>query len=181
MQRLLEWTLERIRSESSDFSWMEEFRFEWTPLTRSAIVKLLEGQSMLLLTDERRVWFKSYVLSHINDPQRQRPFLPVYDMRAIFPNLPELGRTEDMELMEDMFSISFPNGYFIWYIGDGEESVSKFPYRNEESLLWLIDRELPESFQLRGSDPLLDIKLLQLYKLFDQTLEAALFAQLDMG
>jgi hypothetical protein len=43
-----------------------------------------------------------------------------------------------------------------------------------------MDEEVQNSFALRTSDPLLDIKLLQLYKLFDNTLSAALFGDLDL-
>ena len=43
-----------------------------------------------------------------------------------------------------------------------------------------MDEEVQNSFALRTSDPLLDIKLLQLYKLYDNTLSAALFGELEL-
>ena len=41
MQQLLKWTLQTIREEESSFSWMEEYRYEWAPLVKSAV-----GQSI---------------------------------------------------------------------------------------------------------------------------------------
>jgi len=46
--------------------------------------------------------------------------------------------------------------------------------------LWIIDEEVENSFVVKSSDKNLDIKLLQLYKLFDATLEAVLFGELDL-
>ncbi len=180
MRQLLDWTLDTIRSEHSDFSWMEEFRFEWTPLVKSVVSRLIEGQTMLVMSDNRREWFKSYILSHVNDPKKDRPFLPIFDINGIYQCMDRLNRTEDMDILNDMLSISFPEGYFIWYIGDGDHTSSKFAFSRDDSYLWLIDKELPESFRLSGSDPLLDIKLIQLYKLLDKTIEAVLFAEVDI-
>jgi hypothetical protein len=43
-----------------------------------------------------------------------------------------------------------------------------------------MDEEVENSFSLRSGDEMLDIKLLQLYKLFDLTLSQALFGELDL-
>jgi hypothetical protein len=180
MQQLLEWTLSTIRSESSDFSWMEEFRFDWTPLVKSAAAKILEGQTVLLLTDKRREWFGRYVLGTVNRPELKRPYLPFYPLEGIFPNLSEMESNQDMQLLEDMLEISYPHGWFLWYIGESGDRNAKFAYRNDENFLWLLDEQVPGSFTLRRHDPLLDIKLLQLYKLFDRTLEAALFNEVGL-
>jgi hypothetical protein len=180
MQQLLEWTLAAIRSESSDFSWMEEFRFDWTPLVKNAVSRILEGQTVLILTDSRREWFARYIVGTINRPELRRPFLPLYALEGIFPNLPEMETSQDMELLEDLLEISYPGGWFLWYIGEGNDRHARFAYRNEENFLWLLDEQVPGSFTLRRHDPLLDIKLLQLYKLFDRTLEAALFNEVGL-
>ncbi len=180
MRQLLDWTLEAIRNESSDFSWMEEFRFEWTPLTKSFVSRVIEGQSVIIMSDKKREWFKRYILSSVNDSTNQRPFLPFFDINGIYSEMDLLIRSEDMDILEDMLSISFPNGYFLWYIGDGEHRDSKFAFRSNDNYLWLIDKELPESFRLSGTDPLLDIKLIQLYRLLDKTIEATLFSEIDI-
>ena len=79
-----------------------------------------------------------------------------------------------------MLEISYPNGYYIWYIGKGDHPFTKIAYRNDDNFLWLMDEEAQNSFHLRGADPILDIKLLQLYKLFDETLSAVLFGELEL-
>ena len=79
-----------------------------------------------------------------------------------------------------MLDISYPNGYYIWYIGRGDHPYTKLAYRNDDNFLWVMDEEVQNSFALRSSDPLLDIKLLQLYKLFDMTISASLFGDLDL-
>ena len=180
MQALLNWTLETIRSDESDFSWMEEVRFDWAPLVRSAVAKMIEGQTLLIITDDKRKWFAQYILNAINCTDKGRPFLPVYDMKSCFPKLHRIQDTKEIELMEDMMDISFPNGYFIWYIGDSGYNYTKIAYRNDENFLWVMNSEVPNSFALRDSDPLLDIKLIQLYKLFDQTVEAVLYGEVNL-
>ncbi len=180
MQQLLKWTLDTIREEESCFSWMEEYRYEWAPLVKSAASQVVEGKTVLIVTDESHKWFAKYILNAINDLGKQRPFLPFYQLTENFPNLQNIHTTQDIELLEDMLDISYPNGYYIWYIGRGDHPYTKLAYRNHDNFLWVLDEEVQNSFLLRSSDPLLDIKLLQLYKLFDSTLTAVLFGDLDL-
>jgi len=180
MQQLLNWTLEAIRHEESCFSWMEEHRYDWTPLVKSAVSKVIEGQTILMVTDEESRWFSRYVSTKINSLQSGRPLLSCYSLLSVFPNLSTLSTTQDIELLEDMLDISYPNGYFIWYIGRGDHPFTKLVFRNDENFMWVIDEQMPNSFTLRESDPLLDIKLLQLYKLFNLTIDAVLFSELDL-
>ncbi|MEA3490965.1 MAG: HobA family DNA replication regulator [Campylobacterota bacterium] len=181
MQKLLNWTLETIRGDESEFSWMEEYRYDWAPLVQSATAKILDGQTVLILTDDENHWFGDYVTTKINSLHSNRPFLSFYLLRSIFPNFSSVISTQEIELLEDMLDISYPNGYFIWYIGRGDHPYTKFVYRSDENFMWVIDEEVQNSFPLRGSDALRDIKLLQLYKLFDQTINVALFGELDLG
>jgi hypothetical protein len=180
MKALLSWTLETIRKEKSDFSWMEEYRYEWAPLVKSSVSQILEGKSVLIITDEQYQWFGTYIINHINNLQKNRPLLPVYSLTDCFPNLKSIHTTQEIQLLEDMLEISYPNGYYLWYIGRGDHPYTKIAYRNEESFLWIMDEEVQNSFAFRSSDPLLDIKLLQLYKLFDTTLSAALFGDIEL-
>jgi len=179
MQQLLKWTLETIREEDC-FSWMEEHRYEWAPIVKSAVEQMLEGKTVLLLTDVPRKWFGKYVLENINDLQKNRPLLPVFPMAKMFPSLGTLSSTQEVQLFEDMLDLAYPNGYFVWYIGKGNHPFTKLAYRCEDSFLWIMDEEVENSFSLRSSDEMLDIKLLQLYKLFDLTLSQALFGELDL-
>jgi len=180
MQQLLKWTLETIREEESCFSWMEEHRYEWAPLVKSAVSQSIEGKTVLVVTDESRKWFGKYILHSINDLQKNRPLLPFYQLSECFPNLQNIHSTQDLQLLEDMLEISYPNGYYIWYIGKGDHPYTKLAFRCEDSFLWIMDEEVQNSFSLRSSDILLDIKLLQLFKLFDKTLSAVLFGELDL-
>lgn len=180
MQRLLNWTLETIRAEESEFSWMEEFRYYWTPLVASATSKIIQGQTILIVTDDERRWFGEYVTGKINSIDKNRPFLPFYLLENIFPNLAQTTSSQSLELLEDMLDLSYPNGYFIWYIGRGDHPYTKIIYRNDDNFMWMIDEEIQNSFQIRSSDGLLDIKLLQLYKLFDSTIDIVLFGDLDL-
>jgi len=180
MQKLLKWTLDTIREEESSFSWMEEYRYEWAPLVKSAVSQSIEGKTVLILTDDSHKWFGKYILNSVNDLKKHRPLLPFYRLVDIFPNFQGLSSTEDLQLLEDMLEISYPNGYYVWYIGKGNHPYTKLAYRADNSFLWILDEEVQNSFALRSSDPLLDIKLLQLYKLFDNTLSAALFGELEL-
>jgi len=180
MQQLLKWTLETIREEESSFSWMEEYRYEWAPLVKNAVSQVVDGKTVLIVTDESHKWFAKYILNAINDLGKQRPFLPFYKLAENFPNLQNIQATQDIQLLEDMLDISYPNGYYIWYIGKGNHPYTKLAYRNHDNFLWVLDEEVQNSFLLRSSDPLLDIKLLQLYKLFDATLTVSLFGELDL-
>lgn len=180
MQQLLKWTLDTIREDESCFSWMEEYRYEWAPLVKSAVSQILNGKTALIITDESHIWFGKYILKQINDLKKNRPLLPFYPLSNSFPHLPSMRSTQEMQLLEDMLEISYPNGYFFWYIGKGDHPCTKIAYRNEESFLWIMDEEVQNSFALRSSDPLIDIKLLQLFKLFDTTLSAALFGDIEI-
>ena len=85
MQQLLKWTLETIREEESSFSWMEEYRYEWAPLAKSAVSQSIEGKTALIITDEAHEWFAKYILNNINDLKKNRPLLPFYSLSSCFP------------------------------------------------------------------------------------------------
>ena len=180
MTSILNWTLDTIREEDSSFSWMEECRYDWVPVVQSAVRKIIEGQTILILTDDKRGWYSKYVASKINNLQNERPFLPVYTLKSMFPHLEKMNNTQELDLLEDMFNISYPNGYFIWYIGSAESPYTKFVFRNDENLLWIIDGDVPNSFYLRGGNSSLDIKLIQLFKLFNKTIDSALFGDISL-
>ena len=180
MQQLLKWTLDTIREEESCFSWMEEYRYEWAPLVKNAVSQVLEGKTVLIITDDSHEWFGNYIVNAVNDLGKYRPLLPFYKLSDNFPHLSNIKATDEIQLLEDMLDISYPNGYYIWYIGRGDHSLTKLAYRNQDNFLWVLDEEVQNSFALRSADPLLDIKLLQLYKLFDMTLSASLFGDLDI-
>nr|MDA3908544.1 hypothetical protein [Sulfurimonas sp.] len=90
MERFLKWTLESIRKDGSMMSWMEEKRFEWVPLASSLLQNLLDGQSIIVITDDDREWFGEYILKSINSASKNRPLLPVVSIKTFFPNIHQL-------------------------------------------------------------------------------------------
>ncbi|WP_331775880.1 HobA family DNA replication regulator [Sulfurospirillum sp. 1612] len=179
MQKFLKWSLENIRKDSSMMSWMEEKRFEWVPLNVSMLKNLLAGHTILIVTDDDREWFGQYVLSDVNRLTKNRPILPFVSLKALFPNLNTLKTKEDIELLENMLMQSFPNGYTYFYVGKNNNIKMQIAKRKDDSFIWVMDEQLQNSFFLSSSDENLDIKLIQLYKLLDKSINALLFAEVD--
>ncbi|MDX1808081.1 MAG: HobA family DNA replication regulator [Sulfurospirillaceae bacterium] len=179
MQKFLKWSLENIRKDSSMMSWMEEKRFEWVPLNVSMLKNLLEGHTILVITDDDREWFCEYMLGDINKLTKNRPILPFLSLKSLFPNLNTLKTKEDIELLEDMLFQSFPNGYTYFYIGKNNNIKMQIAKRKDDSFIWVMDEQLQNSFFLSSNDENLDIKLIQLYKLLDKSINALLFAEVD--
>ncbi|WP_024955360.1 HobA family DNA replication regulator [Sulfurospirillum arcachonense] len=180
MQRFLKWTLKTIRKDGSMMSWMEEKRFEWVPLASSMLQKLLAGQSIIVITDDDRDWFGEYILKTVNLGNKNRPLLPFVSIKTFFPNIHQLKNKEDIELLEDMLSQSFLNGYTFFYIGKSNDIKMQLAKRNDESFSWVLDEHLQNSFYLSSGDDLLDIKLIQLFRLLDKSIDAVLFAEVSL-
>jgi len=181
MKDLLTWTLETIRSDDTMMSWLEERRYDWAPIVDNAISKILEGQTVILLTDEQNGWFEKYIIHNINRSNVNRPLMPFFSFDALYPFANTIKKDQDIDILFDMLDLSYPQGYFFWYIGKADHPKARIAFRNDESLLWVMDEEMTNSFTLRSYDELIDIKLLQLFRLFDKTLSAALFAEIDLG
>lgn len=177
MQDLIKWTLEAIREEGSSMSWMEERRVEWTPLLASRLKFLLDGRTFIVITDDERAWFEAYILKKINHPFSARPLLPFVSLRAIYPAFDELNTKEQNLLLQDMLSLTFPNGYVFFYIGKSMDKRAQIAKSNNDSYMWLFDEQVQNSFFLSSSDKNLDIKLISLFKLLDKSIDAALFAK----
>lgn len=177
MQQFLKWTLDTIREDDSMMSWMEEKRFEWVPLAVSMLRNLLDGQTIILITDEDREWFSKYTLKAINNKNKNRPLLPFVSLKTFYPNLDSLKSIEEIELLEDLLSQSFPNGYIFFYVGKGNDIKMQIAKRKDDSFMWVFDEHLQNSFFLSSHDDLLDIKLIQLYRLLDKSIDASLFAE----
>jgi len=180
LQEFTNWTVKTIREDSLIGSWMEERKFDWIPLVSKTLTNLIDkGRSVLIITDDERDWFLRYILTNINSINNNRPMLPFYDFNC-FVNNNNLSNEDDIILVEDMLNISFPNGYIIWYIGRGHNKKANFAKVASKSFLWLLDDDIANSFSLKSTDKALDMKLLQLYRLFNKTLDATLFAQIDV-
>ncbi len=174
------WTLEQIRARGAALSWMEERRFDWVPIAASAVEHLMSARTMLLVTDWERDWFEQYALSRLNRYNTQRPLLPIVSLRSIFPYLDKINDSEHLQLLEDMLSLAFPNDYIFFYIGKGSDPRAQIAKSKSDSLLWLFDETMQNSFSLRSDDEDLDIKLIQMLRLFDRSVDAIMFSEVDI-
>lgn len=173
----LKFTLEQIRQSGAYMSWLEERRLEWSPLIASKLSLLLQGYTFVMITDEQRTWFEEYFLSKIN-ANNVRPYVPFVSLEGIYHKT--CKNQEDIALLNDLLSISFPNGYVYFYIGKNSDFKSQIARSKEDSLLWLFDEQLQNSFFLSSNDKELDFKLISLYKIFDKSLDAAIFSKVEI-
>ncbi len=175
-----QFTLQTIRYDDSMMNWLEERRYEWLPLAEDALQRIVAGYTVLLLSDDERDWFVSYVVTKLNG-SKTRPFIPVYDLKKMAPYCGRLSTNEDIELLFDMLSISYSDRYFIWYVGRASSPYVKIAKKREDSFLWILDEDMQNNFTLQSFDDLLDIKLIQLFRLFEKSLEAAIFGEVEFG
>ena len=181
MQEFTNWTIETIREDNLLGSWLEERKFEWIPLTSNSIHNMIDNRkSVLIITDREREWYLEYILSKINHKSLKRPILPFFNANSFIPNIDIIKTEIDIELIHDMLGITFPNGYFFWYIGTSTDKKATLAKMSKQPLLWVMDEELSNSFLLKSKDDSLDMRLLNMYRLFDKTLSAVLFAQIDV-
>ncbi|MDD5053366.1 MAG: HobA family DNA replication regulator [Sulfuricurvum sp.] len=161
-------------------SWFEEQRFEWTPAIANALEQMMNGKSIVLITDHDRKWFAHYISASLNKRAQERPMIPIVCLDALYPHYDHLSGGEAIDMLSDMLDLTFKGEYFFWYIGRGDERRADIAKRSSESLLWIMDERFQNALVLRSHDPLIDIKLLQLYRLFDKTLGAVLYGEIDV-
>ena len=174
-----QWSLDAIRQEGGSLSWLEEYRFEWSKTTAFALEQILNGKTVILITDEKRKWLEQYILGSINSISLDRPLVPIISIESIYQHYNSLSGGEMIDMLDDMISLSYKNDYFFWYIGKGDDKRSDIAKRKDESYFWIFDEDFNNAFTLRSYDPVLDIKLLQLYRLFDASLSATMFGEVD--
>ncbi|MDL0089114.1 HobA family DNA replication regulator [Campylobacter gastrosuis] len=179
MQEFMKWTLDAIRKEGISMNWMEERRVEWALLLAPRLKHLLNGKTFIVITDEDRSWFETYLLKNINKPGLLRPLLPFVSLKSFYPNADELTSKEQILLLEDMLSIALPNGYVYFYIGKSSSKRADIAKLNDDSYMWLFDEQMQNSFYLSSTDENLDTKLLTLFKLFNKSIDATLFAEIS--
>lgn len=179
MQSFTDWTLATIRSEDCNLSWLEERKFEWIPLAQEFINRLLSGVTVIVHTDPRRKWFLEYIFYHINKKIGVRPFLPFIGFDSLRQNLHVLKEEQDYDLLGDLLEVSFKSDYIFWYIGAADDDAFKIVRRRDDAFLWAMDAEITNSFFLRSSDEFLDLKLINLLRLLDKTIDAVLFGEVS--
>jgi len=103
---------------------------------------------------EEREWFGKYIIEMLN-----RPLLPFYSFKLIFnTGMEQLKTHEGLAILQNLLTISFNKGYRYFYIGSSMNPKAT----------------LAKSFYLNSSDDLLDIKLIQLARLLDKSINSAL-------
>lgn len=162
-------------------SWFEEQRFEWIPQIINAMDQIMQGRMIIIVTDHDRRWFSHYISHTINKKIKERPMIPIVFLEGLYPNIDQLNDAESLDTLNDMLELGFKGEYFFWYIGKGgDERRSDIVKRTDNAFMWIMDENYPNALTLRSYDHLIDIKLLQLYQLFDRTLSAVLFGEIDV-
>ncbi|QSZ42498.1 hypothetical protein GJV85_10375 [Sulfurimonas aquatica] len=174
-----QWSLDAIREEGGSLSWLEEQRFEWSKTTAFALEKVLQAKTIILVTDEKRKWVENYILSSINGSTQERPLIPIVSIDSICRHYDSVSGGEMIAVVDDMLSLSYKNDYFFWYIGSGDDKRADIAKRRDDSYFWIFDEDFNNSFTLKSYDTHLDIKLLQLYRLFNSSLNATMFGEVD--
>ena len=180
MQDFAHWSLDAIRSEGASLSWLEENRFDWVIPTAACLQKILEGKTIVLITDKKRQWLERYILEKINSPQIDRPLIPIVSIESVYTHFDSINSGEMIDMLEDMLRLSFGERFIFWYIGRGEDKRADIAKRRDDTYFWIFDEDYQNSFKLNSHDTHLDIKLLQLYRLFDTSLAAAMFGEIDV-
>ena len=179
MPDFAQWSLDAIREEGGSLSWLEESRFEWSKTTAFALEQVLEGKTIILITDEKTKWLEHYILSSINTASHERPLIPIVSIDNLCVHYNSISGGEMIDIVDDMISLSYKEDYFFWYIGKGDNKRSDIAKRKDNSYFWMFDEDFTNAFTLKSYDKNLDIKLLQLYKLFDASLNATMFGEVD--
>lgn len=174
-----QWSLDAIREEGGSLSWLEEQRFEWSKTTAYALEQVLQGKTIILITDEKRKWLEHYIRSSLNSASLERPLIPIISIDNLYVHYNNVSGGEMIDVVDDMISLSYKNDYFFWYIGKGEDKRCDIAKRRDDSYFWMFDEDFNNAFTLKSYDKILDIKLLQLYRLFDASLNAAMFGEVD--
>jgi len=174
-----QWSLDAIREEGGSLSWLEELRFEWSKTTAYALEQILQGKTIILITDEKRKWLETYILSAINTAMQERPLIPIVSIDNLYTHYNSISGGEMIDVVDDMISLSFKDDYFFWYIGKGDDKRCDIAKRKDNSYYWMFDEDFNNAFILKSYDKVLDIKLLQLYNLFNASLNATMFGEVD--
>jgi len=175
-----QWSLDAIRDEDGALSWLEEQRFNWATTSSAALSDILDGKTIILITDEKRKWLESYILSSINNDKIDRPILPIVSIDSLYPHYNNINGGEMIDVLDNMISLSYKDNYIFWYIGRGDDKRSDIAKRKDSSYFWIFDEDFHNAFTMKSYDSHLDIKLLQLYRLFNSSLNAAMFGEIDV-
>ncbi len=105
MQDFAQWSLDVIREDGTYLSWLEEQRFDWTNPLSLALEQILDGKTIILITDEKRKWFETYILCSINEMNLDRPLLPIVSMDSLYQHYGNVSGGDMIAVVEDMISL----------------------------------------------------------------------------
>jgi len=169
--------IDLIRKKS--MKWMEERRLDFVPLLSDFLSHIIEGKSVLIVTDGEREWYAEYLISKINNFNEFKPsFIPFYSLVKIVPQIKIARHPEHFDMIEDMLNISFGD-FIFWYIGK-ETPFLIFVRRKPESFFWIMDTDLSKNFYLKSIDEKLDKKLLDLAEIVNESIKASIFGEIEL-
>jgi glycosyltransferase involved in cell wall biosynthesis len=70
--------------------------------------------------------------------------------------------------------------YHFWYIGKSQDVRATIPKVLKHSFLWIFDEEKQDAFNMKSNDEALDMKLLQMFRLYNKSVSASLFAEINV-
>ena len=79
-----------------------------------------------------------------------------------------------------MLSLMFQDAYTFFYVGKSNDVKYRIAKRKYDSFLWIIGEQVQNSFYLDLADERLDIKLLELFKLLNRSIDAVLSAEVSL-
>ncbi len=172
-------TLEYIKNKK--LKWLENRVYDWLLVVKPFIGYIIEGKKVLILTDYKRKWFSEYAISKINSFQDNKPsFIPLFDLLKLIPQIEYATNERHFEMIEDMISISFDDEYIFWYVGVESDYTILTESKKDESFFWIFDKEVYKNFYLKSLDDYLDVKLVNLVDLLNETLKAAIFGDIEL-
>jgi hypothetical protein len=177
-QPLIPWINNIIKKNGILRGWIEERKFDWVSHMAPALKSLLHnGGTILIISDNQYNWFVEYILTNINSSVNKRPFLPFYNLNTFCSTI-NSGKKMDIELIKNMLLISFPKDYSIWYIGKISDKKSKLiNLSKNRPIIWSVDED-KDSFLIPKENQ--DMRLLQLFKLLNLTIDGIMFNEIDL-
>lgn len=180
MENISDWLLNTIRNDEKNgitSGWLEEKRFLVLPHMSRTLKHILEGGSVIVLTDEQREWFGDYIITHINQHHNGRPFFPIVQIKHLHDMIDSSSKDGGSFMpIVNMLDMMYSN-YRFWYIGKNNTRANFVKdNRCQQGWHWIFD----ENDIFSSTDEKLDYKLLNLFKLFERALLAAMLNKISL-
>lgn len=175
MQDFLSFVSEFTQKKGVFYAWLNSERFKISPLLSAKLSGLLDGKAYILITDDDRLWFEEYFLNLVN-VKSARPLLPFFSLKGF--KLDNYEKNE--ELLDDVFSLAYPNGYSYIYVGKTSFKLAKLAMNKKDSLMITFDEEYDNSICLKSDDEHKDIKLISIAQLINACLDAIVFSKVKI-